>query len=215
MSPNLAPHKVIQKLSLRNKLAFFTSLIAFLFLFPGIYLSMLTVTTNGSVNAKLPHIEKNVIGLPKIEGTQQERIKLDLFDTTRSILKTIHDLWNKNYFFVATMIFLFSVIIPFGKGCLITYIFFTNNSERRKKIFSFIKAIGKWSMCDVFIVAILLSYLSTGATEVKHTKDITLMGFDVHVNVLASMQAQLHIGYWCFVAYCLLSLLALQLYEPY
>lgn len=215
MTKNLAPHQMIQKLSVRNKLAFFTSLLAFLFLFPGIYLSMLTISTNGSVNAKLPNVEKGFLGLPKVEGSKQEHFKLEIFDTTRSILKTVHDLWNRDYRFVATMIFLFSVIIPVGKTILLTYIYFCNKSETRRKIFSFIKSIGKWSMCDVYIAAIFLAYLSTGATRIENTKNVTMMGFNIHVDVFAGMHAQLQIGYWCFVAYCLLSLLALQLYEPY
>lgn len=176
---------------------------------------MLTIATNGSIKANIPHVESGFLGLPKVKGVEQRSMSLDIFDTTRSILKTVHDLWQKKYFFVASMIFLFSVTIPLLKGMLLLYSFFTTHPQRRKSIFSFIKTIGKWSMCDVFIVAIFLSYLSTGATQTENTKNISMMGYTVNVDVLAGMTAHLQIGFWCFLTYCLLSLLALQLYETY
>jgi paraquat-inducible protein A len=202
-------------LSHRNKLAFMLSMISILFLIPGVYLSMLTIATKGSVTATLPHVESGFLGIPKVQGTENKHIPIKIFDTSRSILKTVHDLWKRDYFFVSGMIFLFSVIVPTIKSVLVSYIFFDKSKPRRTKIYNFIKAIGKWSMCDVFIVAILLAYLSTGAAQTDNHKDVMFMGHSVSVDVMAGMQAHLLSGFWCFLTYCLLSLLALQLYEPY
>jgi paraquat-inducible protein A len=202
-------------LSFRNKLAFTTSLIALLFLFPGIYLSMLTVSTKGSISAQIPHVDKGTFGIPSVHGTDQKRINLKIFDTTRSILKTIRDLWNRDFYFVSGMILLFSIIVPLVKSVLLSYLFFHKRRADRAKIFGFVKAIGKWSMNDVFIVAIFLSYLSTGATQTENNKNVSMMGYNVNVDVLTGMHAQLQIGFWCFLAYCLLSLIALQLYEEF
>src|ERR1700738_3560735 len=149
MTKLIEPSKAIQKLSFRNQLAFTISLISFFFLFPGIYLSMLTVSTQGSIQAKVPHVEKGFLGIPSVKGTEKKSMQIKIFDTTRSILNTVHDLWNKHYYFVSSMIFLFSVIVPVIKGLLVTFIFFSKSSELRRKIFVFIKSIGKWSMCDV------------------------------------------------------------------
>lgn len=214
MSMHGKSQTVIQNLSPRNKLAFSLLIISFLFLFPGIYLSMLTISSSGSINAKVPQVESNFLGIPHVSGNEQKHMSLNIFDTTRSILKTVHDLWLRHYFFVASMIFLFSVLIPFIKGSLLTYLFFKRHTKTREKIFNFIKSIGKWSMCDVFIVAIYLAYLSTGATQTESTKNITMMGQSINVDILAGMHAHLQIGFWCFLSYCLLSLAALQLYKP-
>jgi paraquat-inducible protein A len=210
-----AKTKTAIQLSSRNKLAFALSLISFLFFFPGIYLSMLTVATKGSVNAELPHVEHGFLGIPKVQGTDNEHIALKIFDTSRSTLKIVYDLWERHLYFVSSMIFLFSVIVPLLKESLLTYIFFNRDTNKRKKVFDFIEAIGKWSMCDVFIVAILLTYLSTGASQTENAKNISMMGYQINVDVLTGMHAQLQIGFWCFLIYCLLSLVALQLYEPY
>jgi hypothetical protein len=206
---------IIRSLSFRNKIALFISIVSFLFFFPGIYLSMLSISTSGSISAELSKGGGNILGKSAASGSEQHQMAINIFDTTRSILKTVHDLWVRDYFFVASMIFLFSIVIPLTKGTLLSYIFFTKNDARRRSIFSFIKAIGKWSMCDVFIVAIFLAYLSTGASKTENVKSMVVMGHSMSVDVLAGMHAHLHVGFWCFLTYCLLTLLALQLYDPY
>lgn len=205
----------IGTLSKKNKIAFTLSLLSFLFFFPGIFLSMLNVSTTGSINAKVPHVESGFLGIPSVKGTERKHMSLNIFNTTRSVTNTIGNLYQKDYFFVATMILLFSVLVPLIKEILIVYIFFCKSEKVRKSIMVFIKSIGKWSMCDVFIVSVLLAYLSTGSTQTQNVKNISMMGFNVNVDVLAGMHAHLEMGYWFFVTYCLLSLLALQLYDPY
>jgi paraquat-inducible protein A len=197
----------------RNRISIFLTVLSFFFLVPGIYLSMLSVSTSGSINAGLPHVESNFIGMKSQSGTDQKHINIKIFDTTRSILKTVRDLWQRDYFFVSSMIFLFSVLVPFVKGFSLLLVYFGKSLPTRKKLFNFIKSIGKWSMCDVYIVAIYLCYLSTGATQTKSEKSISMMGYPIDVQVMAGMHAQLHIGFWCFLTYCLLSLTALQLYK--
>ncbi|HSW71164.1 MAG TPA: paraquat-inducible protein A [Gammaproteobacteria bacterium] len=204
------------KLSFRNRLAFSISILAFLFLFPGIYLSMLTISTEGTVHAKLAKEQPSLLGKLAASGkTPEKKININILDTTRSILNTVHSLWMKKYFFVASLIFLFSVIIPTLKALLLTHIFFNPTRRHRELIFNFVKAIGKWSMCDVFIVATFLAYLSTGASKTENVHNVSMMGYSVNLDVLSAMHAQLQIGFWCFLSYCLLSLIALQLYEPY
>lgn len=204
-----------RRLSIRNKLAFSCSALSFFFLFPGIYISMLTISSHGKVAARIPHVEFGFLGIPSIEGTDLRHITINLIDTSRSILNVVHDLWNKDYLFVASMIFLFSVVVPVVKGILLFCIFFSRNSIFRKHVFAFIKSIGKWSMCDVFITATFLAYLGTGAGRSHNSSDISIMGYNAHLDVLVGMKAVLHAGFWYFLTYCLLSLLALQLYEEY
>jgi hypothetical protein len=193
-----------KKWSIRNILGFLTSLGSFFFLVPGVYLSMLSISSAGSMKAELPHVEYNFLGIPSVEGTELHRMGLHVFDTTRSILKTVNDLWTHQYHFVAAMIILFSVIIPFVKGSLLTYVFVSPNPIVRKKIFIFIKSIGKWSMCDVFITAIFLAYLGTGASQTHNVQNVAVMGYSVNVDVFVGMTAQLQIGFWCFLTYCLI-----------
>jgi paraquat-inducible protein A len=199
----------------RNKLAFLISIISFCFLFPGVNLPMLTIQSKGHIAAQLPHVEYNFFGIPSQEGTETHKMGIKVFDNNRSILGVVYDLWSKGYHFVCIMIFTFSVAVPVLKELLLFYIFFSKNPKTRESIFSFIKSIGKWSMCDVFIVAIFLTYLGTGAMGSHSVSNINIMDFNVHLNIIVISKASLQIGAWCFLTYCLLSLTALQLYKKY
>lgn len=176
---------------------------------------MLSISGKEYIATKVPHIEYGFLGIPNQEGTEAHNISIKLFDTSRSILKTVDHLWDKDYHFVAIMIFLFSVIVPVTKGLALLYVILHKNPVIRKNIFAVIKSIGKWSMCDVFITAIFLVHLSVSAGGARSLSQVTLMGYKLNLKVLVEMQANLEIGFWCFLTYCLLSLLALQLYENY
>ncbi|MEO0779788.1 MAG: paraquat-inducible protein A, partial [Bacteroidota bacterium] len=60
----------------------------------------------------------------------------------------------------------------------------------RQQWFQFVRAIGKWSMADVFVVGVFLAFLATRSNE--------------------NINAALHPGFYYFLAYCLISLLAIQ-----
>lgn len=214
-NPSKNPKPKTRRLGFRNKLAFLISLLSLFFLFPGIYFSMLTITSQGKVAARIPHVEFGFLGIPSVEGSDIKHLSISLIDTSRSIINVIHDLWNSDYHFVAAMIFLFSIIVPVLKGILLFFVFFSRSPVFRSRIFTFIKSIGKWSMCDVFITATFLAYLGTGAAKTHNANDISVMGYTAHIDMLVGFKAQLHAGFWYFLTYCILSLVALQLYKEY
>ncbi len=183
------------KFSQRNILAFVLSLVSFGFLVPGVILSMITVNTRGSVQAPLTNIG------------------IEFLNTSNSIWNTIQQLFSQDYYFVAAMIFLFSVIVPATKGLMLMYVMLTKNQKVRKTMFSLVKALGKWSMCDVFVVAIFLSYLSTGSRSSGSNHETSILGIPIDISIIVDMTAKLEMGFYCFLTYCLLSLIALQIYD--
>lgn len=68
-------------------------------------------------------------------------------------------------YFIAFVIFIASVIIPLIKliGLLLIFVSLKINTKMSNKtkvtIFKFIEAIGKWSMIDIYVVAILASVI--------------------------------------------------------
>lgn len=186
---------MLNRISFRNKIALLISFVSFVFLFPGVYLSMLTINTKGSV--------KSVVG----------NFGVEFFNTSNSILKTVFDLFEQKYYFVSIMIFIFSIILPVLKSALLILIILIENNRLANKILSFIKNIAKWSMCDVYIVAVFLAYLSTGSRSSGDTHEASILGIPIDINVFVNMSAELEVGFYCFLAYCLLSLCALQLHE--
>lgn len=117
--------------------------------------------------------------------------KITVHDQTQSILQTVETLYNTNNKLVAGLILFFSVIIPVLKGLIVVVVVFIENLKFKKKLFTFVFAIGKWSMADVFVVGIFIAFLST---ESDNAIDAVLLP-----------------GFNYFVAYCIISLAAIQL----
>ena len=102
---------------------------------------------------------------------------------SKSILATIATLWT-NSRFISLLVILFSVMVPLVK-VLLTLV---SACRRESRIAAFIRTIGKWSMADVLVVAILLSTFSLGAD--------------------ASTDSWLEPGLYFFAGYAILSMLA-------
>ena len=114
-------------------------------------------------------------------------MKAELFNETRSIWETVTALHDQGYALVAFLIVTFSVVIPVLKGLTILFTWLWP-TETRWKI---VAAISKWSMVDVFVVGILVAFLTAKAT--------------------AELQASLQTGFWWFLSFCLLSIISGQL----
>ena len=115
----------------------------------------------------------------------------EVFRDTRSVIQTVENLHDSGNDFVAGLILLFSIIVPFIKALLLGTLALIKNAETRLKLFLFVRSIGKWAMVDVFTVGVYVAFLAGKAAD----------NFD----------ASIEIGFYYFVAYCLLSLTALQL----
>jgi len=139
-------------------------------LFPGLVLPVMTI----EAGAELP-----MFGY------------LELYNRTQSIWSGIVSLYDSGYWFVSFLIFLFSVMIPVLKMIALVIVLFFNHLAITPLIHKIVLVIGKWSMADVFVVGIFISFLAGQASP--------------------NMQASLHSGFYWFLAYCVLSLLAAQL----
>lgn len=192
---SILPSFDLLKGSPRNQVALIMSFAAMFLLIPGLSLSMLHISTTGAVDAPLT------------------RFDINFFDTNNSILTTVNDLFDQGYYIVSTLIFLFSVVVPTAKIIMLVQALFMKQSTARRNIIRFIQSIGKWSMCDVFVVAIFLSYLSTGTRNTGETHESSILGVPIEIDILVNMDAHLETGFYCFLGYCLTSLIALQFFE--
>ncbi len=71
------------------------------------------------------------------------------------------------------------------------------NPQKRLYLQKISALISKWSMADVFVIGVFVAYLAANAVE----KEGGLLTFE----------AQLGSGFYYFLGYCLLSILATQL----
>jgi len=156
-------------MSIRNVIAAVLILASFALLIPGLTLPLLSIS----------------VSITFLGQTSE------VFNETRSILQSIKTLHESGNDFVAGLILLFSVIVPFVKGALLGLALVPHLGGWRYRIFAFVRSISKWAMNDVFVVGIYVAYLAAKATE--------------------NLDAIIHVGFYWFTAYCLVSLLALQL----
>ena len=89
----------------------------------------------------------------------------ELFTETRSILGTLEGLHDSRNDFVAGLITLFGVVIPIAKGLMLLAALLMPETPLRRKMLMFVRAISKWAMNDVFVVAVFVAYLAARATD--------------------------------------------------
>jgi len=178
---------------MKTHLGFYINLIAILLFIPGIFLPMFFLQMDVSANISGPALTSQLI------------------NKELSLLTTIQELWQHDRLLVAVLIFIFSICIPILKACLVAWSYFQRNTQIERKIINFIGAIGKWSMADVFVVAIFLAVLSTNHSETANEQTLSIMGFKLNLLISSETLSSVGNGFYFFTAYCLLSLIGTQL----
>ncbi|MCB9233048.1 MAG: paraquat-inducible protein A [Bacteroidia bacterium] len=160
---------MIPNLSIRNWISLALTVLSLAFLYPGLTTPVLTLD-----------------------------ISLDLLFTrstvmheTQSVVSSIESLFENKNGFVAFLILLFSIVVPISKAMLMLCLFLIKALRPRAEILhKVVYIIGKWSMADVFVIAILIAFMAIRANENVH--------------------ATLHNGFYYFLSYCLISLAAIS-----
>jgi hypothetical protein len=142
---------------------------------------------------------------PRISASLQENVtEVEVYEQTRSIAGAVRRLYEVGSPVPATLILLFSVIVPLGKGALAAWAVFMANAVRRRRTLRFVETIAKWSMADVFVIAVLIAFLAAQASTTPTTGPDAAPG-------LIAFTAAFGPGFYWFAAYCLFSLAAQQI----
>lgn len=90
--------------------------------------------------------------------------KFWIFGDTISIWSAIKSLYGSNEAFLATVLLVFSVLFPIGKNLVLIGVFARGPRLGKfgQRIAAAAAVLGKWSMLDVFIVAILVASVKLG-----------------------------------------------------
>jgi Paraquat-inducible protein A len=126
---------------------------------------------------------------------------VEVFQQTRSIVGSVRRLYEVGSPVPATLILLFSVIVPFVKAALVGWAMFASDATRRRRTLAFVETIAKWSMADVFVVALFITYLAAMASQNPAGSGPPVVAFT----------AQFGPGFYWFAAYCMFSLASQQL----
>lgn len=133
----------------------------------------------------------SLMGLDQIEG------QLQAYSNTRSIWGTVTTLANTGNLLVAFLVVFFSLVIPVFKLLLQFAVVLISRAELRRSLLWLNARMSKWSMADVFVMGLLVAYLAGSASD--------------QMGNLLIMEANLEIGFYYFLAYCLFSIAASSL----
>ena len=106
---------------------------------------------------------------------------------SKGVIGSIVKLFDSGDVIVALVILLFSVIIPSLKVVTLLFVSIFMKSGSAHTLVKFFKWIGKWSMVDVFVVAVFLVYLTANKGEVS--------------------RAEVEVGLYFFLAYVIVSMM--------
>jgi Paraquat-inducible protein A len=142
---------------------------------------------------------------PQISAALQKNMtEVEVYEQTRSILGSVQRLYEVGSPVPATLILLFSVIVPFAKAALVAWALFISDAAVRRRTLRFVETIAKWSMADVFVVALFIAYLAAKASATPTQGPNAappLVAFNAHFGA----------GFYWFAAYCLFSLASQQI----
>ena len=116
--------------------------------------------------------------------------KLWLFENQVSVFQGLIILWKAGELFLFLILFVFTVCFPFVKinALLALWLYPGLTSEQAKNFFKFVSHLGKWSMLDVFVVAILvLTVKSGGLASIKVQSGFFLFFISVTLTQFASL----------------------------
>ncbi|MDF1643907.1 MAG: paraquat-inducible protein A [Pseudomonadales bacterium] len=141
----------------------------------------------------LQNMLRSVVAQLQVQGS------VLVFSSTRSLLGTMHELIAHGHQFVGILIGLFGVVIPVIKIMLTTLSVFLPAQKSKAALLNISSILGKWSMSDVFVMALMVAFLAINANEDS-------------INTV-QMSAELDRGFYFFAAYCLLAIAAGQLMQ--
>lgn len=116
--------------------------------------------------------------------------KLWLFENQISVYHGLIVLWQAGELFLFLILFIFTLVFPFVKinSMLALWLWPRLGQEQARSLFHFVSNLGKWSMLDVFVMAILvLTIKSTGVASIQVGKGFFLFFFSVMLTQLASL----------------------------
>lgn len=128
---------------------------------------------------------------------------IEVYQQTRSIVGSVEHLFRVGSVLAAALILLFSVVVPLGKAAAVSWAVLQTNAATQSRTLSFVETIAKWSMADVFAVALFIVFLAAQASQTPPGDLATVQ--------VVSFDASFGAGFYWFTAYCIVSLAVHQL----
>jgi paraquat-inducible protein A len=123
--------------------------------------------------------------------------KFWVFRDAISVVSGILTLFREGEYFLFTVLTLFTLVFPSAKLGLLAVIWLEREHDLAKvrRLHGWVESLGKWSMLDVFVVAILIVAMKSAAVaEIHIGLGLYLFTFSVIATQFASAWVARHLG---------------------
>ncbi len=171
------------------------TLVCIVFLALGIFLPMI------DLDARLSDVDLQLLG-EQIHFDEQVMYfqSKSITDVTKTLLEGRG--WDLKL--VGLLILLFSIVLPFIKMILTTAYLFIEKAQQSKFVQTVIFYLGKWSMADVFVVAIFMSYI--GFYGLLNSQLGAMAGTSESMTIETVNYSKFSPGIIFFTMYCIFSI---------
>jgi hypothetical protein len=190
-----ASYILIVKVVSKNEFILLT-LTCFLFLVLGLTLPMI------EIDARVSEISISLLGE---QVHFQDQV---LYYKSKSILEVVRLMITQSGFdllLVGLLVFVFSVLFPISKLISSILLAFSSKLKTNKFIQFLVYKTGKWSMADVMVVAIFMSYIGFSGIITEQLHQIE--NLSQKIDVLTTNKSSLQTGFYAFTSFAILSLL--------
>jgi paraquat-inducible protein A len=118
--------------------------------------------------------------------------KMVFWQTDYSVFKGVTSLWTDSQYVLAAILFFFSIVFPLAKLSALGVIWNVRLAEtKRQQVLRWLGVLGKWSMLDVFVVAILIVLVKTGPlAKVEPRAGLYVFCAAILVSMVTSMHVE-------------------------
>lgn len=116
--------------------------------------------------------------------------KLWLFENQISVFRGLVVLWHAGELFLFLILFVFTILFPFVKinSMILLWLWPRLARDQAQNMYHFVSNLGKWSMLDVFVLAILvLTVKSSGVANIQVGSGFFLFFISVMLTQITSL----------------------------
>jgi hypothetical protein len=171
------------------------TVVSLLLLLTGLFLPMI------EIDARIASMSFNLLG-ETISFKDQV-----LYYKSKSILEVVWLMFQQSRWdvlVVGVLVFLFSVLFPLSKQIASVIFIYVEGSRTNKVIRFMVFKTGKWSMADVMVIAIFMSYIGFSGIITEQLRQIESIASSMEI--LTTNKSSLLTGFFFFTSFAIFSL---------
>jgi len=115
--------------------------------------------------------------------------KMVFWKNEYSVIAGVRGLWEQQQYILAIILFFFSLVFPLVKLAALAFLWFVPLGEKKRQaVLRWLGILGKWSMLDVFVVAILIVLVKLGPlAKVQPQRGVYWFAAAIFLSMITSM----------------------------